>query len=861
MMSALNNAWLRYLLVMVVMVGASLTTAAESNQKQLGTQKARQVAKVVGTPAGSIFLKGKYIEVGMHTLGSFGGEDPVNFSDGFHPLEQVTIDPQTSAPVSGILGFIVNPNGWKSPTDKPPYSGDFFVPGTPEEVWGVTWDYGASYENTVRFMNAGLVGSGGAGLVDIPVQVPPEAKFPTDDSKGNDQRATWRGTANHQASINGVTVSESLVITQTVHFDVNDQYFVMNVVMTNVGQNTIKRLRYLRSVDPDQEGSDPVNSTYRTLNYVVYQPQRGSQQGYPAGNVDKALVVGKGVSVNGVPLGLGTIDARARVAYGGFSNRDPLGVLNLGSDVDGNVLEDTAHTAQEAVSGGADVAISLAFDLGDLAPGQSVSIDYAYVLKESDLDTALGQLGMVSILQPTGTVSGNSALFQVSTNNLNAATTKVDFYVAGTLVGTDTTPGVGSTYDVTFNTSALANGPVSILAVATFADRTTSSKSASVTVDNSGPPIVFIDPTPASGSEVSGFGIPVEVSAPDAENQPVLVTIFLEYSGQSTAIGQFTQAPYATTFDPPNLPAGTALTLKAVARNGSQATTTILRQLLSPVAHVDAPVIALSSGNQTIYTAMSPSTPEGITSVLAALSGRPNTITRAFAWDKDLQKYTDLAQELPGAGILSETGIFIATRTPLNYSLNGTATQLPYSLSLKQNGWTFAGIPAIEVSPGVFETNFVWPYIGNVIVSGTPLQVSFLSDYSVADAMGTPGSGDDTTSRPWFWNGSSYVQVNTLKSGEGYWFKNNLPSEDILIQPYVPAGAGLAARRSALPPIRSKTGASAPPLRDHGSPPPPPSSSHAAASSSSGGCGAGSGIASLAFLMLMIGFRFLVVRR
>ena len=110
-----------------------LPQPAQTQQSLLG-----QTSQLVGTRFGSILLKGTYIELGMHTLGSFGAEDPALFADGFHPLQLL------NGNTSGTLGFIYNPLGWVSSTDRPTDSGDFFVPGIPEEVWGVSWNYGAS---------------------------------------------------------------------------------------------------------------------------------------------------------------------------------------------------------------------------------------------------------------------------------------------------------------------------------------------------------------------------------------------------------------------------------------------------------------------------------------------------------------------------------------------------------------------------------------------------------------------------------------------------------------------------------------------------------------------------------------------
>jgi hypothetical protein len=448
-----------------------------------------------------------------------------------------------------------------------------------------------------------------------------------------------------------------------------------------------------------------------------------------------------------------------------YTIRDPLGVLQLGTNVDGVVMADSARAETPLTVDG---AISLAFDLGDVPAGQSKVIDYVYLVNVSDFEAALGSLKNVSIVLPTGTISGSAVIFQAAITNVvnNEAVTKVDFYVGDKLAGTALTATNLGAYEVTFDSTSLADGSLSLTAVATFADLTVSSATATVTVENEGP--------------------------------------------------------------------------------------------VTPViTQVNAPVIPLSVGEVTTYTAVSPSTTQGITSLLAALNGSNSSVTRAFTWDSTVKSYVELPTQ-PTGGVVISTGIFVATRVALTYGLSGTASAAPYNLNLRRDGWTFAGVPPVEVATGTFATTFAWP--GTTVVSpAVGLTVSYPNSGTVtlAKAMGNP-LGDDTTSRPWFWNGSAYVQVDILESGKGYWFKNNLLNDDITIT-VSPAGSApelrLLADQAAVKSADSTV------FRDHGTPPPPPSGSAKESSSSSSGCGVGSGLASFAFLLLLFGFRFFVARR
>jgi Bacterial Ig domain len=840
--------------------GQSLSAADQGQQPQPAqTQQSLlgQTAPLVGTPSGSIFLKGTYIELGMHTLGSFGAEDPAYFADGFHPLQNIRS-------TFGTLGFIYNPLGWTSPTDRPTDSGDFFVPGTPEEVWGVSWNYGASNENTVRYMNAGLanppLNSFISHLVDTSKTFTKENNFPKDiSSDGSDLRSLWQGSVTHSAVVNQTPVSESLRVTQTVHFNVNDKFFVINVVLKNTGTTTIFGLKYLRSVDPDQEAGTPVNGVSgATNNYVSFQPPRGTQPAFPSDNTNKALVVAKGPT-RSVTLGLGAIDSRARVAYSTTSNaytiRDPLGVLQLGTNVDGIVMADSARANSPLLVDG---AISLAFDLGDVPAGQSKVINYVYLVNESDLNVALGSLKNVSIVSPTDTVSGNNVIFQALVSD-KSAVTKVDFFAGGTLLTPDTTATGAGTYETTFNTTSLQNGPLSLVAEATYADSSTSRATATVTVANPvAPTIEFSGSTPADGATVSGSAVSVGVDVA-AEVPPAQVIFYRDAGDVSIVLATRTQAPFATTFSVADLANNTSVTIRVVASNaGNTASTTISRTFVSssgsvPVV-VTAPVIPLSQGDTVIYTAVSPSTAEGKVSLLAALSGNNPLVTRAFSWDSTNKSYVELPAQ-PVGGIQTTTGIFIATRVPLSFTLSGTASVAPANMTIPHAGWTFAGIPPVEVTTGTYATTFMWPESA-VVSPAVGLTITYQSSGTVPLqlAMGGGLNSDPSTSRPWFWNGSEYVQVDTLQAGKGYWFKNNLDSEDITIS---------VTSLATSPTLRAvaKNSASSSTFRDQGTPPPPPSGATKTASSSSGGCGVGSGLASFAFFLLLFGGRFFVARR
>ena len=72
---------------------------------------------------GDVFLGGNYIEVGVSQRGSFGTSSVAPASFGSHAL--------------GGLGLMADGDGWN--TGNKPTTGDFFLPGTPEERWGIAY--------------------------------------------------------------------------------------------------------------------------------------------------------------------------------------------------------------------------------------------------------------------------------------------------------------------------------------------------------------------------------------------------------------------------------------------------------------------------------------------------------------------------------------------------------------------------------------------------------------------------------------------------------------------------------------------------------------------------------------------------
>ncbi len=278
--------------------------------------------------SGEAFLKGKYINVGLSSGGYFGSSN--NGTDDMH-----------GRPYAyggyGNVGFVADPDkdGWYSGI--PGYLGDYFMPGSPEEGWDI------QVANT-NYYNNGSSGSIISGSITH-----------TADSAGY-LIADWQGT------------QSGLDIEQRVKLPIDSLYFTFEVTITNTNDATVKDIYYMRNVDPDNEaalfGSEDVG--YYTINSIVNQNPN---------NDNIVLVSAEGLNF-GSYLAFCANDKRARVTHGGFSNRNAQDIWEgNGVYTEGSIF--------------ADAAISIAFKIDSLEPGECTTLIYAYILSEDQVPSAL----------------------------------------------------------------------------------------------------------------------------------------------------------------------------------------------------------------------------------------------------------------------------------------------------------------------------------------------------------------------------------------------------------------------------------------------------------------------------------------
>jgi gliding motility-associated-like protein len=290
--------------------------------------RAQMATTLVGTGTNG-FLQGTFLEVGISYCGSYGTE-AVGTPAGFHPR---------FAGMDGI-GFVadVGRDGWSA--GSPDFCGDYFLPGSPVEGWGIEFD-GNTYINTDRCITNDI-----AGTTLSTTYI------------GSELKNVWEG------SISGMTIR------QETYFPDNALFFVTKVFMTNTTAAPMNNVVYARNVDPDND--QPISGDFTTSNTVVSQPN--------ISNCD-ALVTAVGLSP-GCYLGLGARSQNARVGVGGFSTVGPL------SDYYTSLRDTTTGHFSTA-----DEAISIMFNWPTIAPGQTVQAAFAYILNASDLAIALESTG------------------------------------------------------------------------------------------------------------------------------------------------------------------------------------------------------------------------------------------------------------------------------------------------------------------------------------------------------------------------------------------------------------------------------------------------------------------------------------
>ncbi|MBT5779077.1 MAG: hypothetical protein HOI02_06685 [Rhodospirillaceae bacterium] len=273
---------------------------------------------------GDMFIGNDLIELGVSRAGSFGTghSAPADFHN------------------PGRLSFVFDADRFDA--GGAPATNDFFLPGTPEEGWSVGF----------RLSN------GGATNVFSNFAQQNIRNVATDTTD-----ISVSGTAAAQTT---GTVDGRIDLTQKVEIGEGDTFFTTTLTLNNVTGSQLFDVRYLRSMDPDQEAV--IQNEFRTINDVLSNP--GAETG-------EAIVSAKGVN-SGISLTLladnisgDGIEARASAA-GGLFHRDPY---------------EFSHFETPADAGGstANDAITFVFKVDSIAAGGTVTFNYITTVNSATL--------------------------------------------------------------------------------------------------------------------------------------------------------------------------------------------------------------------------------------------------------------------------------------------------------------------------------------------------------------------------------------------------------------------------------------------------------------------------------------------
>ncbi|GAA4452308.1 PKD domain-containing protein [Rurimicrobium arvi] len=302
------------------------------------------------------FVQGDYVDVGVASTGAFGS---CTVPAGYHP----NVFQVCGGSYVYVLGFVSDPDkdGWSvASPGRANYMGDYFVPGSPYEGWDL--QYTTTGSTVARYRNDASGGTcpagwtcGHTGTVVTPL----------------DQTTTWQGS------------SADLRVTQKTVVKKEKLYFVVYVDVENIGSTNVSNIYYFRGLDPDND-QPWTGGGFNTDNRIVFQPNSISRN---------CLVTANG---RGYPdqayLGLGTKDCRARCCIFTNANWPFFGQPSQVYSQSGAAAPAAGYYYNVGdVTLNQDWAIGLVFNLGTLSPGQKTSLAFTYILKQSDLDSALGE--------------------------------------------------------------------------------------------------------------------------------------------------------------------------------------------------------------------------------------------------------------------------------------------------------------------------------------------------------------------------------------------------------------------------------------------------------------------------------------
>jgi MYXO-CTERM domain-containing protein len=315
---------------------------------------------------GSAFLRSRLLEVGTADWGSFGTATAAPV--GWHPRGLCF------ACLGRELGFVANP----ADDDWTVFVGDFFVPGTPEEGFGMNVSVAGV---PTDFFTSRLMGE--RGIVGDFTGIRVECRPRICGLRGGGS-VYWTGSV----PASGISIDQTYSV-------FNEGLFILiEVTLRNTTAST-QTVYYMRNVDPDNMQS--VTGDFSTRNTIVSQ---GTGLMGSLAHVSATTPITTRPGDPASYIALASLDPDARVTTGGFSERDPDGHWNCSTaGLPGYLC--TVGAVREA-----DEAITLT--VRKIIPaGESRSFSFVYTLSDREIATSI--MCTVPAICGDGRVEGTEA--------------------------------------------------------------------------------------------------------------------------------------------------------------------------------------------------------------------------------------------------------------------------------------------------------------------------------------------------------------------------------------------------------------------------------------------------------------------
>ena len=244
------------------------------------------------------------------------------------------------------IGFVANPqmDDWTE------YNGDFFMPGSPECGFGLTYTLdGVQY-------NKG--NNATAGLFEIPGEL--TDYYDSDDST----IVTWVG------EVDGI----ELTIVYSLQKD--QLFYSTEMTIANTGDETFENVYYYHNFDPDN--NQPLSGSFSTTNTIESQSEMAD---------DSCIVFATQDMPWESSVTLYAYGSDWKAYYGGFMNRNGEWMWN----------GDEGLTTEEDASITADQAIGLAYKITSLPPGRAGGETFGFGTTFDAIPTFVDEPGDVGL--------------------------------------------------------------------------------------------------------------------------------------------------------------------------------------------------------------------------------------------------------------------------------------------------------------------------------------------------------------------------------------------------------------------------------------------------------------------------------